>query len=49
MPKFEVNNNKKYEMKTIYESAVYTKVTDGHLQRLYYLVAWKDYLKEENT
>ena len=38
-----------YKMETIQDSAVYAKEADGHLPRLYYLVTWKGYPKEENT
>lgn len=31
MPNFEANNNKKYKVKTILNSAVYAKEADGHL------------------
>ena len=38
-----------YEVKTIWNSAVYAKKSElGYLLELYYLVFWKDYLKEEN-
>ena len=36
-------------MEAIRDSAVYAKEADGHLPGLYYLVAWKGYLEEENT
>ena len=49
MPEFEWSDDKEYEVKAIRDSAVYAKEANGHLLRLYYLVAWKDYLKEENT
>ena len=35
---FEPDNNKKYKMEAIQDSAVYTKETDGHLPKLYYLI-----------
>ena len=38
-----------YEVEAIRESAVYAKKADGHLSRLYYLVAWKGYPEEENS
>ena len=49
VPEFEPGNNKEYEVEGIQGNAVYTKEGDGHLPRLYYLVAWKSYPKEENT
>ena len=49
MPEFELGNNKEYEVEAIKDSAVYAKEADGHLLGLYYLIAEKDYPKEENT
>ena len=49
VPEFRAGDDKMYEMEPIWDSAFYTKEADGHLQKLYYLVAWKGYLKEENT
>ena len=47
---FEAGNNKKYEVNGIWDSAVYAKEsTTGQLPRLYYLISWKSYPKEENT
>ena len=46
---FDNCDDKEYEVKAIQNSVVYTKKTDKHLPELYYLVAWKDYLKEKNT
>ena len=47
---FEAGNDEEYEVERIWDSAVYTKEsTAGHLPGLYYLISWKDYLKEENT
>ena len=46
----DVGNKGKYEVKAIWDSAVYAKESElGHLQGLYYLVSWKRYLEEENT
>ena len=46
---FEPNNNdKEYMVEAIQDSAIYTKEADRHLPGLYYLVAWKGYLEEEN-
>ena len=48
--KFEAGNNKKYEVDNIWDSMVYAKESaTGQLPRLYYLVLWKGYPKEENT
>ena len=38
LPKFEEGNNKKYKVKVIQNSAVYTKEVDSHLPKLYYWV-----------
>ena len=39
-----------YKLVAICDSAVYARESDsGHLPRLYYLVSWNGYLKEENT
>ena len=44
------NKSEEYDVEAICDSAVYTmKSESGHLPGLYYLVAWKDYLEEENT
>ena len=49
MPEFEPGDDKKCKVETIQNSTVYAKEANGHLLRLYYLVAWKWYLEEENT
>ena len=49
IPEFEPGDDKKYEVETIQDGVVHVKETDKHLLRLYYLVAWKGYLEEENT
>ena len=46
---FKVGNNKKYEVKGIWDSAVYAKKSAGQLPGLYNLVLWKSYPEEENT
>ena len=48
VPEFEPCNDKKYEIKAIQDSAVYTKEADGYLSGLYYLILQKSYLKEKN-
>ena len=47
--KFELGDNKEYEGEAIQDSVIYATEADRHLPRLYYLVAWKGYPKEENT
>ena len=49
MPKFELDKDKKYKIKTIQDSTVYGKEVDRPLLGLYYLITWKKYPKEENT
>ena len=49
MPKFEVDDNKEYELKAIQNSTIYAKEADRYLSKLYYLVSWKSYPKEKNT
>ena len=49
VPKFELGNDKEYQMEAIWDSAVYAKEADKYLPGLYYLVLWKKYLEEENT
>lgn len=49
--KFDDNNGKggEYEVEAICDSAAYARESEGgHLPRLYYLILWKGYLKEEN-
>ena len=36
---FKTGNKKEYEVKAIWDSAVYTKESESHLSRLYYVVA----------
>lgn len=44
------DESRKYKVKAIYNSMVYTKDLElGHLPELYHLVFWKNYLEEENT
>ena len=46
----EAGNSQEYELKVIWDSAVYAnKSESGQLPGLYYLVVWKRYPKEENT
>ena len=47
---FEADDDKKYEIDGIWDSAVYAKEsTTDQLLGLYYLVSWKGYPKEKNT
>lgn len=48
LPEFETDDDKKYEMEAICNSAVYAKKVDGHLSELYSLIVWKGYPKKEN-
>ena len=43
------NEGSEYKVEAICDSAVYARESAGHLPRLYYLVSWKSYQKEENT
>ena len=43
------DNSKEYKVEAIWDSAVYTRELEGHLSRLFYLVAWKGYPNKENT
>ena len=49
LTEFDVDDDKEYEVKAIYDSAVYVKEVDRHLPGLYYLVAYKSYPEEKNT
>ena len=50
VPELDVgNNSKEYKVEAIWNNAVYATESEGHLPRLYYLVAWKSYSKEKNT
>lgn len=42
------NKGRKYEVREIYNSAIYVKESRSHLPGLYYLISWKNYPKEEN-
>ena len=43
-------DNKKYEVESICDNAVYTKESEaGLLTGFYYLVSWKSYLEDKNT
>lgn len=46
--KFEANDNKKYEIEVIRDSAIYAKGASKYLFGLYYLVEWKGYSEKKN-
>lgn len=48
-PEFEVGNNKKYFVETIWDNTVYGTTIKDQLLGLYYLVYWKIYLESKNT
>lgn len=41
-------NGEEYKVKGICNSAVYARKSNSYLSGLYYLIAWKDYLKKRN-
>ena len=45
---FEAGNSEEYKVEAIWDSTVYAKESKDHLPKLYYLVVWKGYPKEEN-
>lgn len=47
--KFQAENNKGYEIKTIIDSVVNDKEANIQMPSFYYLVLWKGYLDKENT
>ena len=50
VPEFEPgNNDKKYELEAIQNSAVYAKEVDRYLSKLYYFIGWKGYPEEKIT
>ena len=46
---FNVGNSEEYKVEAIRDSAIYVKESEDYLLGLYYLIAWKSYLKKENT
>ena len=46
---FEACGDKEYKVDSIWNSAIYARELAGQLPRLYFLVSWKSYPKEENT
>ena len=47
---FDAGNSEKYKLEAIWDNAFHAMESkSGHLLGFYYLVAWKGYLKEENT
>lgn len=49
LSQFKIDNDKKYKMEAICDSAVYGKEANKHLPKLYYVVASKGYPEEKNT
>ena len=51
VPELDAGNkdSEEYKVEAIQDRAVYARGSEGHLPGFYYLVAWKGYLKEENT
>ena len=50
IPEWSANDNsEEYEVEAIWDNAVDVRESQGHLPRLYFLIAWKGYPKEENT
>lgn len=48
--KLDEGNSKEYKVEVICDNEIYIKKSDsGHLQGLYYLIFWKNYLEKENT
>lgn len=47
--KLNTSNSKEYKVKIIQNSMFYIRKSASYLPRLYYLILWKKYLKEENT
>ena len=47
--KLDASNSKEYKVEIIWDSAVYTKESEGYLPGFYYLLSWKGYLEEKNT
>lgn len=43
MPKFEIVDNRKYEVEIIRDSTIYIKETNRHPPKLYYLITQKGY------
>lgn len=49
MIKLDAGNSKKYKIKAIWDNHIYARESKGYLlQGFYYLVSWKDYLKDED-
>lgn len=43
------NNRKKYKVEVICNNTIYIRESENYLPGLYYLMAWKGYIEEENT
>ena len=48
MPKFEPDDDKKYKVEAIQDSAVYAKEANGYPLDMYFFIAWNGYPEEEN-
>lgn len=46
--KINAGDDKKYKVELIYDNKVYAKEAVDQLPRLYYLISWKGYIKEES-
>ena len=46
--KFEADNNKKYEVDDILDSAIYIRESERQLPGLYHIVLWKSYSEKKN-
>lgn len=46
---FDQGNKKKYNIEEIHDSVIYVKELEDHLPKLYYLILWKKFYKEQNT
>ena len=46
---FNAGNKEKYKVEAIWNSTIYRRELESYPPEFYYLVAWKDYLKKENT
>ena len=47
--KFEIGDDKKYDVVDIWDSTAYTRKSVGQLPRFYYLVLWKSFSEKDNS
>lgn len=47
--KLNVGENIEYKAETIKDSVIYNIIAVSQSQKLYHLISWKGYLKDENT